>query len=529
MADGKISRGVVKGSTLSIGVVLVVVLTVFVNYFGWKYYQRFDWTSGDLYSLSEKSENILSELDRDIAVTVMLGPQSDAFSEARELLERYESRSPRIEVRVIDPEKNLAEAQRLVDEFELSRLDVVVFEAGDDRRVIEASELVDYDYSAMQYGGSPEVTGFKGEQLFTGAILELMESRKPRILFTTGHGEAAVDDFSPRGLSDLADMLGRDNFEIESWASLGADRVPEGTDLVVVVGPRSSFVEPEVEALRAYLDAGGRLLLLVDPTLSEFGGLEPLGLEGLLADYGIELGENIIVDPANPLPFFGPDTIFVSSYRDHDVTRSLRQADLQVILPLARSVGRAEEIDGLTIAELFTTSEEGWGETDLENLRAVEKQEADLEGPVPLAVAVEGKATAAEDEPATASPEESEPQEGEPVEGEPAEGETDADGADGESEAVDEASPPTRLLVIGDSDFVSNNQIRSASNGVLANNALNWLVERQALVGIPPKTPQQTKLTLTESELSTITWLVLLILPGLAVAAGVAVYLRRRR
>ncbi|MDX1643256.1 MAG: hypothetical protein R3244_02740, partial [Thermoanaerobaculia bacterium] len=94
MADAKFSRGLVKGSTLSIGVVLVVVLTLFVNYFGWKYYQRFDWTSGDLYSLSEKSENILAELDRDIAVTVMLGPQSDAFAEARELLERYESRSP---------------------------------------------------------------------------------------------------------------------------------------------------------------------------------------------------------------------------------------------------------------------------------------------------------------------------------------------------------------------------------------------------------------------------------------------------
>ncbi|MDX1645191.1 MAG: hypothetical protein R3244_12620, partial [Thermoanaerobaculia bacterium] len=105
----------------------------------------------------------------------------------------------------------------------------------------------------------------------------------------------------------------------------------------------------------------------------------------------------------------------------------------------------------------------------------------------------------------------------------------DADGADGESEAVDEAPARTRLLVVGDSDFASNNQIRSASNGVLANNAFNWLVERQALVGIPPKTPEQTKLTLTESELSTLTWLVLLILPGLAVAAGVAVYLRRRR
>lgn len=519
MAERKISRGVVKGSTLSLGVVLVVALVLFVNYFGWKYHQRFDWTSADLYSLSEKSENVLAQLDRDIEVTVMLGPQSDAFGDARELLERYQSVSPHIRVRTVDPEKNLAEAQRLVDEFELNRLDVVVFEAGDDRRIVEASELVDYDYSAMQYGGQPEVTGFKGEQLFTGAILELVESRKPKILFTTGHGESAIDDFSGRGMSDLRDLLGQDNFEIESWASLGETAVPEGTDLVVVAGPRSSFVEPEVEVLTDYLDRGGRLLVMVDPTLSEFGGLVPLGLEGLLAEHGVELGENIIVDPANPLPFFGADTIFVGSYRDHGVTRSLRQADLQVILPLARSVGAGEEIEGLTVTELFTTSDEGWGETDLENLQAVEKHEEDVAGPVSLAVAVEVERSQAEEESVTAET---------TAEGGAEEAETEA-GAEVLAEETPVAPDQTRLVVVGDSDFAANGQIRNASNAVLVNNVFNWLVERQALVGIPPKTPEQTKLTLTSSDLSTITWLVLVILPGLAVAAGVAVYLRRRR
>ena len=84
-------------------------------------------------------------------------------------------------------------------------------------------------------------------------------------------------------------------------------------------------------------------------------------------------------------------------------------------------------------------------------------------------------------------------------------------------------------MVIGDSDFASNAQLRSASNAILASNALNWLLEREALIGIPPKTPEQTKLSLSSRELSTITWLILGIMPGLAVAAGVAVHLRRRR
>lgn len=511
----RMSRSLVKGSSLGAGVALVLALVVMVNYFGWKYHSRLDWTSSKLYSLSEKSLNVLGELDRDVEVLVMMAPQSDAFRDARELLSRYENESPRISVRVIDPERNLTEAQLLVDKYELGQLDVVVFDSGDDRRVIEAAELVDYDYSAMQYGGSPEVTGFKGEQLFTGALLELAESRKPKILFTTGHGEAVIDDFSPDGLSDLRDLLGRDNFELDEWASLGAGPVPAGTDLVVIAGPRSGLVEPEVEALRNYLDGGGRLLSLLDPTLSSFGGLESTGLEELLADHGVLLGDNIIVDPGNPLPFFGPDTIFLSEYRDHEVTRSLRQANLQVILPLARSVAKGEEVDGLTVTELFTTSGEGWGETDLENLTAVEKQDDDVQGPVSLGVAVRV------DAPATAESEL----------GTEASDDVEEGGAVAADEpAADEApSDLTRLLVIGDSDFARNGQIRNASNAVLVANAFNWLVEREALVGIPPKTPEQTKLNLTAAQLRTITWLVMVILPGLAIAAGVAMHLRRRR
>ena len=306
MPDKRMSTRLVKGSTLAVGVVLALALTVLVNVVSWKFHQRFDWTSARLYTLSERSLNVLAELDKEVEVTVMLGEQSAAFSDAEELLERYQSESQRISVRVVDPERNLVEAQALVERFELNQLNVVVFESGDDRRIVEEADLVDYDYSALQYGGQPEVTGFKGEQAFTGAIIELVESRKPKVLFTSGHGEASINDFSQAGLSDLRELLGRDNFELEEWPSLGETAVPEGTDLVVVAGPRSGLIEPEIEVLRSYLDTGGRLLVLVDPTLSAFGGLEPTGLEGLLADHGVLLGEDIIIDPSNPLPFFRP-------------------------------------------------------------------------------------------------------------------------------------------------------------------------------------------------------------------------------
>lgn len=501
--DAKTKRQILSGSMLGAGVVLAVVLFLIVNYFGWKYHTRYDWTSSNLYSLSEKTENVLAGLDRDVEIIVFMSPIESLYGPVSELLSSYEGASNRVSVRHVDPEKNLLEAQALVDRFELTQLNVLVFDAGDDRRVVDISDLADYDYSGMQYGQGAEMTGFKGEQVFTSTLVELMENRKPKILFTTGHGELGLDDFSPRGLSMARDLLGKDNFELEDWLSLGESAVPEGTDLIVIAGPTSTFVEPELELLRSYLEAAGRLLVLLDPNMSPAGGLVETGLELLLSDFGVEVGEDIVVDPGNPLPFFGAETIFVNVYGSHVITRPLDQAQLPVIVPMARSVRAAADTEGLQVTELMLTSIEGWGEGDLEHLDQVAKDDSDLQGPVSIAVAV----AAAEDDGDAAGVEDGS--------GEP---------------AIDEAPVAgLRLVVVGDSDFVSNSQLQQVPNATFFGNTLNWLVERETLVGIPPKQPEQTRLSLTQSELSRLSWLVLLGLPGLAIGLGVAVYLQRRR
>ena len=140
------------------GVLLVAALVALLNYFGMKYYHRFDWTGTKIYSLSDKSLSILDGLDRDVTVTVFLQPGSELYDPTRELLERYAGRSSRVILRFVDPQRNLIEAQRLVDQFQLADLDVVIFEAGADRRVVDASSLADWDYSGMQFGAQPTMT-----------------------------------------------------------------------------------------------------------------------------------------------------------------------------------------------------------------------------------------------------------------------------------------------------------------------------------------------------------------------------------
>ncbi|HEY9420236.1 MAG TPA: GldG family protein, partial [Thermoanaerobaculia bacterium] len=318
-------RQLVKTGTLSAGVLLLAALLVIVNYFAWKYYQRFDWTGNQLYTLSERTQNVLKELKRDVEFIVFLSPeQQEIYQPTNELLARYRAGSPRVKVRIVDAAKNPLEAQQLVQKYGITTTGVVVA-AGEDRRVIDSNELAELDFRTMQTTGSPQMTGYKGEQLFTSSILQLSEGRKPKVLFTTGHGERSLDDQSGRGLAGAQEILGPDNFEVSEWASLGKPAVPPGTDLLVIAGPTGSFVQPELQAFTAYLNNGGRMLVMLDPTLGQTAssGLVSTGLEGWLARFGVKAGNDIVVDPSNPLPFFGPETIYTTQYEDHPITRAL--------------------------------------------------------------------------------------------------------------------------------------------------------------------------------------------------------------
>jgi ABC-type uncharacterized transport system involved in gliding motility auxiliary subunit len=480
-------RQLVRTGTLSAGVLLVAFLFLIANYLGWKYHHRFDWTAGDVYSLSEKSKNVVEELKRDVEFVVFIAPGQELYEPVREILSQYDAASQRISVRYFDPERNPVEAQQLVQKYGVSSSGVVVV-SGADKRVIDSNDLAELDYSGMQMGEAPKMTGFKGEQMFTGALLQLAEGHKPKVLFTTGHGERSLDDRQEHGLSGVHDLLGRDNFELEEWASRTAGAVPQGADLVVVAGPTSLFIESELKAFGNYLNGGGRMLILVDPTLGQTAGsgLVPTGLNPWLAGYGVRLGDNIVVDPQGAYPGAPPYTLYPSAYEgDHPITQPLSQSGVPVLLNVARSVGAAPT-GAYQVAELVRTTEAGWGETSLAAVENVEKDAQDLPGPVSLGVAVE-------------SPKE-------------------------------EGKRPLRLVVLGDSDLATNQLVGGMpANAVLLANSLNWLAEREALLTIPPKKTEHVRLTLTPSQLLTAQLTMLLVLPALAAALGTVVYVRRRR
>jgi ABC-type uncharacterized transport system involved in gliding motility auxiliary subunit len=479
----------VRAGTSAIAVVLGVALLLGINWLGYRHWTRGDWTKTRIYSLSETTKKIVDGLKAPVRITAVMTSRARLFRPVSELLNRYRALSPKIEVEIVDPERNMARAETLVREFGI-RQNTVIFRAGDKKKYVEEDKLAEFDFSGAAMGSAPEIKAFKGEQAFTSAILEVTENKTAKVYFTAGHGESTLDSLERgRGYSEAKQLLERDNVAVAAWDSLGKGDVPADASAVVVAGPRVAFLPPETGALQKYLAGGGRVLFLLDPVLPGPGApASDYGLGGILGGYGVKLADDIVIDPANAVPLVGPETLIANRYGSHVIVRSLADQGLPVLFPVARSVGKGEASPGSATSStmLVETTPEGWGETALTRLDAVQKDAQDIPGPVTIAVAI--------------SP-------------------TDDKASAGKA---------VRVVVIGNSRFLANGSLSNAGNANLFLNAVHWLTGEEKLVGIAPKTPEQASLAMTSSQVQRIGLFAVAGMPLLAVFLGVWVWYRRR-
>ncbi len=482
-------RGTRVGTSAA-AILLAAALLVGVNYLGTRHWVRGDWTRAKIYSLSQTTKKIVSGLKKPIRVTVFMTRSSRLFVPVREVLSRYAALSPNIQIEELDPERNPARAEALVKEFGIKQ-STVVFRSGDKKKYVEEDKLAEFDYSGAGMGGAPEIKAFKGEEQFSSAILAVTEDQVTKVYFTAGHGEPSVDSRERgRGFAEARQLLERDNLTVGTWSCLGKADLPADAGAIVVAGPRTGWLEPETAALEKYLAGGGRVLLLADPVLPGPGSPPPdLGLGKVLADRGVKLGVDIVIDPANAAPMVGPETLIANRYGSHPIVRALSGEALSTVFPLARSVQKTDPVPAdFSYTSLVETTSDGWGETSLGKLETegVKKDDKDTRGPVTIVAAV-----------------------------------APAD----EKKAGDK---PMRLVVAGNSRFIVNGALANAGNANLLLNSIHWLVGQEKLVGIAPKTPEQASLSLTQSQVRRISLFVILGMPAFAIALGVWVWYRRR-
>jgi ABC-type uncharacterized transport system involved in gliding motility auxiliary subunit len=319
------------------------------------------------------------------------------------------------------------------------------------------------------------------EERLANALVRITREKAKSVAWITGHGEGDVASTARTGYSVIAENLKNQGYEIKPLGPF-TSAIPEGTSVVVVAGPMKPFLPEEARALGDWLQKGGRLLLLAEP--GGDGGLGPL-----LRGYGIEVVDNLIVDPQMRIIGASGDMPVIAAWEEHPIVSSFDKT-IAVFLPAARSL---TAVPGSAAKVVASTSGSSWGETDQAMLaegKAVYDEGKDLRGPLPVIVV--STAGAAD-------------------EGETAKG------------------PESRVVVFGDTDLASNGYVRLSGNGDLIQNAVAWLAEESDLISIRAKDETGSPIMLTRSQGLAVALVALVGIPGLCLAAGIGVWARRRK
>ncbi len=479
-------KNITRWLNIGCSIVLITAIYLMTNYLFYRHYQRIDTTSSRIYSISEKSKQILALLNSPLQIVVFINAEFPALNEVKELLKQFVSTSDKIKVQVINPRKDPARAKLLLAKYNIKTPNQVVFEYQKRTVHLKSKDLAEFDRTYMSMGLPPKMTSFKGEQAFIASILRLVQEKQKTVCFTIGHGERRLDMSEDDGLAKVNSYLQKQNLKVRSFNTIDADKITAKCDLVIIAGPETPLLVREISILRRHITGGGKLMLLLDPLYDPDKKIYlKTGLEEMLFDFGVQFQEDILVDPDSALPYISPETIYVNYYGFHPITQGME--DIPSLFTLARSVEEADEVPNwLEIENILQTSGQGWGETDMNNLENIQLDERDLEGPISF--------------------------------GQAAWSVGDSSGA----------GDQMRLIAVGDSDFISNLHIDSSGNLDLFLNIINWLLDQRYLIGEGPKRPENVHLVLNEKKMVYIFLLVMVIMPFLSIIAGVAVWWRRR-
>jgi ABC-type uncharacterized transport system involved in gliding motility auxiliary subunit len=373
----------------------------------------------------------------------------------------------------VDPEKKPALAQR----FGVTALGTVVFE----------------------YRGRTEKATSDGEQELTNALIKVIQGRQPKVYFTQGHGEKDITSAERTGFNGISSALTSDNFVVDKVVLAQQSAVPADADVLVIGGPRTDFLQPEIDILKAYLAKGGKLFIMLDPVVKA-DEPRPVLLQALLKEWAIQAGDDLVIDVSGMGRLIGTDESVpvAASYPPHPITQNF---NLLTAFPLTRSMTPIQGgVNGRTAQTIVETSERSWGETNLKELQSgqLKKDPEDKPGPVSIAAAVSA--------PATAAP---------PPKTPPAPGETPK-------------TPETRIAAFGSSNFVSNTALGIQGNRDLFLNTVNWLAQQENLISIRARDPEDRRITLTAYQERWIFYMTVLIIPGLILLTGVQTWWRRR-
>lgn len=328
----------------------------------------------------------------------------------------------------------------------------------------------------VEYSGRGENLQRIGEPSLTNAMQRLMRSGERKIVFLSGHGERRFDGQANHDLGEWGKQMIAKGFKMEALNLTADPKIPDDTAVLVIASPQAKLLEGEVKLIQSYVEKGGNLLWLNDPG-------EDDGLQALATQLGIGFVPGTLVDPTGQmLGIKNAAFIVVAEYPRHPVTEELTTLTL---FPEAHAINMVG--DKWQSTPLLRSLGRSWSETGAMQGSVSFDQEKDIPGPLTIGMLL------------------------------------NRDQGEGDSKHQQ------RVAVIGDGDFLANSFLGNGANQDLGSRLLNWLSNDDSMIKIPPRAAPDTKLEITPMLSLMIGAGFLLIIPGLLLGSGFAIWWKRRK
>jgi ABC-type uncharacterized transport system involved in gliding motility auxiliary subunit len=322
------------------------------------------------------------------------------------------------------------------------------------------------------------------EEEVTSALIRVLKTEEKTVCFMQGGGEHPLEEATPESYSGAKEQLERNNYKVQAIELPNKAEMPQGCAVVVVGGPRYEYPQAAVDALKGYVENGGRVLVMVDPPLKSRKNpvAENAALLGMLAGWGVTANKDQVLSMGlEALAGLGSEVALTSSYTGHPIVREMRSA--RAAFPLTRSLA-VQSSEKTTVEGIAMTSKTSVAVAKLGG----ELSDADLEA-----------------------------------------GKTDAHvlaaaGSYKRNTPADEG----RFVVAGTSEFAANYALRYIGNRDLFLNMVNWLASDEELISIRPQDPADQKLELTRAQSMVLKTVSQFVIPIGIILAGVIVWWRRR-
>ncbi|MGH4050876.1 MAG: GldG family protein [Clostridium sp.] len=395
---------------------------------------------------------------------IIFGKEGSVDQGIAEIINKYPDKSKKITIKYIDPTTNPQVAKKYSSTENVIASGNIVVESGSKFKVINESDL--YNTTQDQNTGKTSVQSLAVEQKITGAIMYVVSDTNSVVYNLQGHNEKAL-------AGEVTKSLSNQNFIVKTLDLLTNDWKPASGDMLLISSPSVDISKDELTKLKGFFSNGGHGIFLMDVQKTKLPNFDDL-----MSTFGIQIEQSIILE-GDSEKFYQAPVYLIPTMNSHAIVDPLTSAGLPILFPAGQPIKQlAVKKASLKIEPLLTTSDKAWGKKDV-NSTTTEKEAGDLDGPFDVAVAI-----------------------------------TDTQG---ESSA--------KIVVFSSSGFVN---VAGGGNMDLFMNSMNWVQDLKDNISITPKDLTTEALKITQAQILGFSALVVIVIPGIVLIAGVVIWLKRR-